>query len=167
MFIQLTLGLIVGAVILIATITYMGWTRDLFARQSIYRSWWMWLGSVVVAIPIVLRVLGIDWGRNAVPVVILVKATGLLIGFVEELLYRGIGVKLLRDGGHGEFAVAALTSLLCAMSHSVNLFSGQTLASVGPTADGPHVALGWLPSRGHDSARTHRSHHDPGDRRYR
>ncbi len=66
MFIQLTLGLIVGAVILIATITYMGWTSELFARQSIYRSWWMWLGSVVVAIPIVLRV-GHRLGRNAVP----------------------------------------------------------------------------------------------------
>jgi hypothetical protein len=113
-FIQLTLGLLVGAAILIATITYMGWTKQLFARQRIYRSWWMWLGPIVVAIPIVLRVLGIDWGRNAVPVVLMVLATGLLIGFVEELMYRGIGVKMLRDGGHGEFAVAALTSLLFA-----------------------------------------------------
>lgn len=132
-FIQLTLGLLVGAAILIATITYMGWTKQLFARQRIYRSWWMWLGPIVVAIPIVLRVLGIDWGRNALPVVILVMATGLLIGFVEELMYRGIGVKMLRDGGHGEFAVAALTSLLFALSHSVNLLTGQSIASVGPT----------------------------------
>ncbi len=142
-FIQLTLGLIVGAVILIATITYMGWTSELFARQSIYRSWWMWLGPVVVVIPIVLRVLGIDWGRNALPVVILVMATGLLIGFVEELMYRGIGVKMLRDGGHGEFAVAALTSLLFALSHSVNLFSGQSIASVAPTV-GYTFAFGVL-----------------------
>lgn len=132
-FIQLTLGLLVGAVILIATITYMGWTQQLFARQTVYRSWWMWLGPVIVAVPIVLRVLGIDWGRNAVPVVLLVLATGLLIGFVEELLFRGIGVKMLRDGGHGEFAVAALTSLLFAASHSINIFMGQSIASVGPT----------------------------------
>jgi hypothetical protein len=132
-FIQLTLGLIVGAAILIATITYMGWTKQLFARQTIYRSWWMWLGPIVVAIPIVLRVLGIDWGRNAVPVVLLVMVTGLMIGFVEELMYRGIGVKMLRDGGHGEFAVAALTSLFFAISHSVNLLMGQSIASVGPT----------------------------------
>jgi uncharacterized protein len=132
-FVQLTLGLLVGAVILIATITYMGWTKQLFARQPIYRSWWMWLGPVVVAIPIVLRVLGIDWGRNALPVVVVVLATGLLIGFVEELMFRGIGVKMLRDGGNGEFAVAALTSLLFALSHSINLFSGQSIKSVGPT----------------------------------
>jgi membrane protease YdiL (CAAX protease family) len=93
----------------------------------------MWLGPIVVAIPIVLRVLGIDWGRNAVPVVLLVMVTGLMIGFVEELMYRGIGVKMLRDGGHGEFAVAALTSLFFAISHSVNLLMGQSIASVGPT----------------------------------
>ena len=132
-FVQLTLGLIVGAAILIATITYMGWTKELFARQPIYRSWWMWLGPAIVATPIVLRLLGIDWGFNALPVVVLVMATGLLIGFVEELMYRGIGVKMLRDGGHGEFAVAALTSLLFALSHSVNLLSGQSIKSVGPT----------------------------------
>ena len=132
-FVQLTLGLIVGAAILIATITYMGWTKELFARQPIYRSWWMWLGPAIVATPIVLRLLGIDWGFNALPVVVLVMATGLLIGFVEELMYRGIGVKMLRDGGHGEFAVAGLTSLLFALSHSVNLLSGQSIKSVGPT----------------------------------
>jgi hypothetical protein len=125
-FIQLTLGLMVGAVILIATVAYMGWFEPLFGRQPIYRSWWMWLGPAIVAAPIVLRLLGIEWGKNALPVVILVMATGLLIGFVEELLYRGIAVKMLRDGGHGEFVVAALTSLFFAISHSVNLLSGCT-----------------------------------------
>lgn len=132
-FIQLTLGLIVGAIILIATMIYMGWTSQLFGRQPIYRSWWMWLGPVVVAIPILLRIVGIDWGKNALPIVILVLVTGLMIGFVEELLYRGIAVKMLRDGGLGEFAVAALTSLFFALSHSVNLFQGQSIKTVGPT----------------------------------
>ena len=132
-FIQLTLGLIVGAVILVATVRYMGWSEPLFGRQPIYRSWWMWVGPAIVAVPILLRLLGIEWGKNALPVVVLVMATGLLIGFVEELLYRGIAVKMLRDGGHGEFVVAALTSLFFAVSHSVNLLSGQSIVTVGPT----------------------------------
>ncbi len=132
-FIQLTLGLIVGAVILIATVAYMGWSEPLFGRQPIYRSWWMWLGPAIVAVPIVLRLLGIEWGKNAPPVVVMVMATGLLIGFVEELLFRGIAVKMLRDGGHGEFVVAALTSLFFAISHSINIFSGQSIATVAPT----------------------------------
>ena len=87
----------------------------------------MWIAPLVVLAPIVLRVFGIDWGRDAVDVVALVLVTGLLIGYVEELLTRGIGVKMLRAGGHGEWAVAALSSLVFALLHSVNLLTGQEL----------------------------------------
>ena len=132
-FVQLTAGLILGAVILVSVMLYLGWAPELFGRQPIYRSWWMWLGPVIVATPILLRIFGIDWGKNPVPVVILALATGLLIGFVEELLYRGFAVKMLRDAGHGEWVVAALSSLFFALSHSVNLFSGQSIKTVGPT----------------------------------
>jgi membrane protease YdiL (CAAX protease family) len=132
-FFQLTLALIVGSVVLVAFSSYMGWTHDLFARQPIYKSWWMWLGPIVALIPVVLRVFGISWGQHAFPIVALVLVTGLMIGFVEELLCRGIAVKMLRDGGHGEWAVAALSSLVFALIHSFNLLSGQSITTVGPT----------------------------------
>lgn len=93
----------------------------------------MWLAPAIVATPILLRVFGIEWGTNALPIVATVLLTGLLIGFVEELLYRGIAIKMLRDGGLGEFAVAALSSLFFALSHSINLFTGQSFKTVGPT----------------------------------
>ena len=111
----------------------MGWNREMYGRQRIYRSWWMWIAPLTVLTPIMLRVLGIDWGRHGFDLVALVLATGLLIGFVEELLTRGIGVKMLRDAGHGEWAVAALSSLVFALLHSVNLLSGQALSTVGFT----------------------------------
>ena len=132
-FFQLTFALIVGAIVLAGFSAYMGWNREMYARQPIYRSWWMWIAPVVVLTPIVLRVLGIDWGRDGFDVVALVLITGALVGFVEELLTRGIGVKMLRDGGHGEWAVAALSSLVFALLHSVNLLSGQELATVAFT----------------------------------
>jgi membrane protease YdiL (CAAX protease family) len=132
-FVQLGAALIAGAIILVLFSSVMGWTRELFARQPVYRSWWMWLGPGVALVPVITRVLGIDWGRHAVDVLATVFLTGALIGFVEELMFRGIGVKMLRDGGHGEFAVAALTSLLFAFSHSVNLFRGQALSTVAFT----------------------------------
>lgn len=132
-FFQLTFGLIVGAIVLVAFSSYMGWTHELFGRQRIYKSWWMWIGPIVALIPIILRVLGINWGQNAITIVAFVLVTGLMIGFVEELMYRGIAVKMLRDGGHGEWAVAAITSLLFALSHSLNLLSGQSITTVAPT----------------------------------
>jgi hypothetical protein len=131
--VQVAAALIAGAIVLVVFSSVMGWTRELFARQPIYRSWWMWLGPAVALVPVIMRVLGIDWGRHAVDVVAVVLVSGVLIGFVEELMYRGIGVKMLRAGGHGEFAVAALTSLVFAFSHSINLFSGQALSTVAFT----------------------------------
>jgi membrane protease YdiL (CAAX protease family) len=132
-FFQITASLLVGAIVLLAFSQYMGWTKQLFARQPIYRAGWMWIAPVVVLVPVVLRVFGIDWGKRTIAITALILATGLLIGFVEELVYRGIAVKMLRDGGHAEWAVAALSSLLFALSHSVNLLSGQPLSIVGPT----------------------------------
>jgi hypothetical protein len=132
-FFQLTFGLVVGAIVLVAFSSYMGWTGEMFDRQPVYRSRWMWIAPVTILVPIVLRVLGIDWGRAAFGVVALVLVSGLLVGFVEELLTRGIAVKMLRDGGHGEWTVAALSSLVFAASHSINLFGGQAVTTVALT----------------------------------
>jgi membrane protease YdiL (CAAX protease family) len=85
---------------------------------------------VTALTPVVLRIVGIDWGLHGIDIVMMLLFTGALIGFVEELLCRGIGVKMLRDGGHGEWQVAALSSLVFAFSHSVNLFQGQELGTV-------------------------------------
>ncbi|WP_107765194.1 CPBP family intramembrane glutamic endopeptidase [Nocardioides terrigena] len=132
-FFQLTVGLVFGAVILTALTSYMGWNAEIFDRQPIYRSGWMWIAPVLVAIPITLRVLDIDWGGPALSVVLLVMASGLMVGYVEELLYRGVAVKMLRAAGHREIGVAALSSLLFGLSHSINIFTGQAVTTVGST----------------------------------
>jgi hypothetical protein len=132
-FVQLTAALVVGSIVLIAFTTFMGWNAEIFGRQSVYRSRWMWLAPVLVLVPIILRVLGIDWGGPALSVVLLVLATGALIGFSEELLFRGIAVKMLRSGGHREWSVAAISSVLFSASHSLNIFSGEPLTSVALT----------------------------------
>lgn len=142
-FIQLTGGLIVGSLVLIAFTTYMGWNAEIFGRQPIYRSRWMWLAPVIVLTPIVMRVVGIDWGGRGLSVSLMMMSTGLLIGFSEELLYRGVGVKMLRSGGHREWSVAAITSLMFGLSHTVNLISGAKLTTVAATV--PYtIAFGVL-----------------------
>ncbi len=130
---QVTFGLLVGGAVLFAFAFYLGWTKDLFGRQPIYRSRWMWLGPVVALVPITLRVLGIDWGGPSIAVVAFMMLTGLMIGVVEELMFRGFAVKMIRAGGHGELTVAALASLAFALSHSVNVLTGQPLNAVAVT----------------------------------
>lgn len=132
-FFQLTVGLLVGAAVLTALTVHLGWAAEIFGRQPVDRSRWMWSAAVLVATPIVLRVLDIDWGGPALDVVLLVLASGLLVGYVEELLFRGVAVRMLRAAGHRELAVAALSSLLFGLSHGVNLFSGQAITTVAST----------------------------------
>jgi hypothetical protein len=132
-FIQLTAALIVGSIVLIAFTTFMGWNAEIFGRQPIYRSRWMWLAPVVVVVPILMRVFGIDWGGPALSVILMMLATGVLIGFSEELLYRGIAVKMLRSGGHREWSVAWVSALLFSLSHSLNIFSGGAPRTVALT----------------------------------
>lgn len=132
-FFQLSVGLIFGSLVLTAFTAYLGWNSEIFGRQPVYKSAWMWIAPILVSVPIILRVLDIDWGGPALSVVLLVMATGVLIGYSEELLFRGIAVKMLRAGGHKELAVAVLSSLLFGMSHGINLFTGQEFKVVGPT----------------------------------
>ncbi len=132
-FAQMTLPLLVGAAVLFGMSYYLGWNRELFGRQPIYTSWWMWLGPAVALVPVLLRVLGINWGGPSMSVVATVLLSGLLVGVVEELMYRGFAVKMIRAGGHGELAVAALSSAAFALSHSTNLIGGQAVTTVAFT----------------------------------
>lgn len=132
-FFQLTFGLIVGVLVLVVFLSFTGWWRDLFAHQPIGGSRWMWIAVVVVALPVVLRLFGIDYSRYPSGVVAVVFATGLLIGFAEEVLTRGIAVKMLRDSGNSEWVVAAVSSLVFAFMHSLNLLSGGSPLVVAVT----------------------------------
>src|SRR6478736_5537457 len=110
-FVDVTFALIVGAVVLGVFLWAMGWTREIFGPQPIGGSRWMWIGPLLVTIPIVLRVIGPDYGKYGIAVIVLTIVTGLLVGLVEEVLTRGIAVKMLRDAGHSERVVALVSSL--------------------------------------------------------
>lgn len=126
----LLLPLVVGAILLLAFVASVRWFRPLFGPQPIRGRGWMWIAVALTAIPIVLRLVGIDYARFGPGVVALTFLSGLLIGFTEELLTRGIAVKILRDAGFREVAVAAISSALFALLHSVNLLTGQPVLTV-------------------------------------
>ena len=129
-FFGLGAAIVVGSIILIVFTASVGWLRPLFAKQPIGGRWWMWIFVLLVIIPIVLRFVGIDYGFYGADVVVTSLFVGLLIGFAEELLYRGIVVKILRDAGHREWIVAVGSALLFALSHSINLLVGQPVIVV-------------------------------------
>jgi membrane protease YdiL (CAAX protease family) len=125
--------LLVGAVVLVAFVASLRWVGVLFARQTLPAPRWMWVAPVLVLMPIVLRVLGVDYAAYAPGVVAVALASGLLVGFVEEVLCRGVVVTLLRRGGATEWAVMVVSSLVFALLHSANALSGMPLGTVAVT----------------------------------
>ena len=129
-FFGLMLPLIVGAVVLTLFLWSVGWFKLLFAKQPISGHWWMWIAPMAVVLAIVLRFLGIDYGSFAPGVVVVTLIAGLFVGFAEEVLTRGIAVKMLRDAGKSEWVVMTLSSLIFALLHSTNILAGFPLLTV-------------------------------------
>ena len=126
-------GLIVGSIILMIFVASVRWFGPIFGRQPVRGRGWMWIAVVLTLIPILLRLFGIDYGGYPSGVVAVTGLVGIFVGFSEELLYRGIVVHILREGGHREWTVAVISSLFFALSHSINLLSGQSIVLVGGT----------------------------------
>lgn len=131
-FFGIALPILLGGLILLAFVWSLGWFGEIFGRQPIRGSWWMWIAVVTLLIPIALRLVGTNWSAYPVGVVLTMFLTGLCIGLAEELVTRGLAVNLLRRAGYGEKAVMLLSSLIFALMHSVNAFT-QPLLNVGLT----------------------------------
>ncbi|MCP1415727.1 CPBP family intramembrane glutamic endopeptidase [Paenarthrobacter sp. A20] len=129
-FFSLMLPLIIGSAVLAAFVYSVGWFKPLFAPQPVKGSWWMWAAPFFLVAAIVLRFLGINYGSYQASVALLTLLTGLLIGFAEEILTRGIVVKMLRDSGKSEWVVMVLSSLVFALLHSANAISGLPILTV-------------------------------------
>lgn len=118
--ILLLLPIAAGAVVIAGFLLAIGWLKPVFGRQPIDGRPWMWIAVAVVAYPILLRFIGIDYGAFPAGVVVLTLLTGLFIGIAEELVTRGAGVALLRKAGYSELVVAVLSSALFALMHLIN-----------------------------------------------
>lgn len=116
-----------GGVILVVFGASVGWLKVLFARQPISGRWWMWIAVAVVLSFNILHLLSIDYSEVGIDYFLTWMLAGLFIGFAEETLTRGYVVRIMRDAGHKEVAVALVSAGVFALLHSTNLLSGQPL----------------------------------------
>ncbi|WP_259614065.1 CPBP family glutamic-type intramembrane protease [Microbacterium paraoxydans] len=126
-----TLPILVGGLLLVAFIASVRWWRPVFGRQPIRGAGWMWVAIAAVLVFNILRFLTVDYGRVGLDVVATWLLAGLAIGFAEEVLTRGLVVKLMRDAGARELVVAVVSAAVFAALHAGNLLTGQDLL---PTA---------------------------------
>jgi len=117
----------IGTLVLVVVTTLLGWWRPVLrelptdpARPP------RWLLAVPILV-FIATLLGIDYGNlgdmGAAMILWLAIGTA-LVGFSEEITYRGLALVGFR-GGYSEVKVWLFTSLLFGLLHGVNLILGQ------------------------------------------
>ena len=89
----------------------------------------LWVPIVLYAVAIVAQFAVVDWG-NAMDRLLPIIAAGVLVGFAEETLFRGIILRSLRTNGRPEAWVMLFASLWFGFFHLTNLANGSPPAGV-------------------------------------
>lgn len=77
--------------------------------------WWLAIG---------VRGFGIAWNEVPLDLLLAIIASGILVGFAEETLFRGFFLRGLREGGRTESSAAVWTAIAFGLFHLPNVFMG-------------------------------------------
>ena len=104
-----------------AVVSWLGWWPQILVDRHPVQRW-------VLFVPIfmfVIALAAINYGHLAdqtAELVLAVLGTGVLVGFTEELMFRGIGVTTFRRSGFPEARVALWSSVIFGAVHLQNAF---------------------------------------------
>ena len=92
----------------------------------------LWAATAIFAGCFLIRLLFVGWNRLTPGLLVACAAAGVLVGFCEEVLFRGIVLRALRNGTRPE-AWAVLASAVCfGLFHLTNIINGSPLEAVLP-----------------------------------
>lgn len=124
------LSLAIGSVLLLGFLAWARWElvwRDP-ARLPVSRLAWFLLGLFTVCI--VVRGAGISWADIDPELLAAVLCLGVLVGLSEELLFRGIFLRCMRNGRMSEGAAALWTAAAFGLFHLPNVFLGTGITGL-------------------------------------
>ena len=120
------MDLAVGAVLLIVLATLLGWWRPaLFERKRSHHKWPVFVPVVMFAAAI-LNLFNTDWSQFDTSFLLSLVALGVLVGFSEELMSRGLVLTAFRSQ-LAEGWAWFLSSALFGLMHIVNAALGAPL----------------------------------------
>lgn len=130
------LSLLVGAVVIAGLALWMGWWGPAMRDQHRVVIRWTLIGPAIYLIIALSNVATTDWGNISAGFLLAAVSLGVLVGFAEEFVCRGMLLVGLR-GTAREVVAWALSCVLFGVMHGANVFLG---AAVGETVSQVLVA---------------------------
>ncbi|NTU71190.1 MAG: CPBP family intramembrane metalloprotease [Coriobacteriia bacterium] len=120
--------LAVGSVFMLAFALLSRW--DYLWRDPIRLSTTITMKIALVAFVVLtaIRFVSTKWSEIPLALLATILAAGVLVGFAEELTFRGIFLRGMRAGGRSEIAAAIWTAAAFGIFHLPNLFLGTGAA---------------------------------------
>lgn len=84
----------------------------------------LWVPPILVVLGIIVRTAGVEWDRLPMDLIIAIALAGILVGYAEEILFRGIVLRSLRTDGRSEAHAAIFTTVGFGLMHLLNIAGG-------------------------------------------
>ena len=119
------LPLAVGSVLLVAFLAVARWDMIWRDPGRLPMTTVMKVAIYFFIASILIRFVGIDWGSVETGLLLVVIASGVLVGFAEEMLFRGVFLRSMRTNGRTEAVAALWTAIAFGLFHLPNLLVGS------------------------------------------
>lgn len=118
-----------GIIFAIGVTGYVGRWQAVFVERRKFRRWTLVVpGMVLVCALIITHYSGL--GEKGIVFALLLFISTMMVGFGEELVFRGLGITAFRDSGFSEFKVGLWTTVIFGLAHGTNLFTAGPQALV-------------------------------------
>jgi membrane protease YdiL (CAAX protease family) len=122
--------LIGGSLVLIAFLLWARWDFVFKDPVRLPMSRVLWVPVVIFLLGIVAHFAVADWSELSTGLLLAILASGVMVGFAEETLFRGIILRGLRTNLRPEAWAMLISSLLFGVFHLTNIINGSPVAAV-------------------------------------
>jgi membrane protease YdiL (CAAX protease family) len=129
---QLVVRMVFPLAFVCIVVSVLRWWRPVLVDDRPVRRW-VWLVPAAILLTVVGATNYAGLATKSAAFVCLLLLGSLMIGFSEEVLFRGIGVTMFRANGQSERTVALWTTIIFSIAHAASLLGGplQVLSTLG------------------------------------
>ena len=122
--------LIGGSLVLSAFVLWARWDWVFKDPTRLNVTGFLWVPVVIFAVGIVVHFAIADWANTPTDLLLAIVAAGVLVGFTEETLFRGIILRSLRTKLRPEAWVMLISSVWFGFFHLTNIVVGSPMGGV-------------------------------------